>query len=114
MFVHNFEANVWDVTEEFLEEKVKTLMTQLRHNGEAFLDRYYYLASYSRWGSSRVQVSCPSSQNNSNTMFFSKIIHFLSSFLRMYDFLLLSICIYILILFSREVYVHCILLVMFR
>lgn len=48
VFVHNFEANVWDVTEEFLEEKVKTLMTQLRHNGEAFLDRYYYLASYSR------------------------------------------------------------------
>ncbi|XP_042860495.1 cell surface glycoprotein 1-like isoform X2 [Penaeus japonicus] len=48
VFVHNFEANVWDVTEAFLEEKVNALMAQLRHNGEAFLDRYYYLASYSR------------------------------------------------------------------
>ncbi|KAG7172256.1 uncharacterized protein LOC121862125 [Homarus americanus] len=48
VFVHSFEANVWDVTESFLEEKVQTLMEQLRHNGEAFLDRYYYLASYSR------------------------------------------------------------------
>ncbi|XP_064116634.1 uncharacterized protein LOC135222478 [Macrobrachium nipponense] len=48
VFVHSFEANVWDVTEKFLETKVETLMTQLRHNGEAFLDRYYYLASYSR------------------------------------------------------------------
>nr|XP_053647548.1 uncharacterized protein LOC128699064 [Cherax quadricarinatus] len=48
VFVHSFEANVWDVTESFLQEKVQTLMEQLRHNGEAFLDRYYYLASYSR------------------------------------------------------------------
>ncbi|XP_045584731.2 uncharacterized protein [Procambarus clarkii] len=48
VFVHSFEANVWDVTENFLQEKVQTLMEQLRHNGEAFLDRYYYLASYSR------------------------------------------------------------------
>lgn len=48
VFVHSFEANVWDVTETFLEEKVTALMQQLRHNGEAFLDRYYYLASYSR------------------------------------------------------------------
>ncbi|KAK4306348.1 hypothetical protein Pmani_021824 [Petrolisthes manimaculis] len=48
VFVHSFEANVWEVTENFLREKVEALMTQLRHNGEAFLDRYYYLASYSR------------------------------------------------------------------
>ncbi|XP_045123007.1 uncharacterized protein LOC123511298 isoform X2 [Portunus trituberculatus] len=48
VFVHSFEANVWEVTDALLEEKVKTFMAQLRQHGEAFLDRYYYLASYSR------------------------------------------------------------------
>ncbi|XP_050735937.1 uncharacterized protein LOC127008238 isoform X2 [Eriocheir sinensis] len=48
VFVHSFEANVWEVTEALLEEKVTTFMTQLRQHGEAFMDRYYYLASYSR------------------------------------------------------------------
>ncbi|KAL7633569.1 UNVERIFIED_CONTAM: hypothetical protein RMT77_016102 [Armadillidium vulgare] len=48
VFVTGFEANVWDVTEAFLETKALTLMDKLRQNGEAFLDRYYYLASYGR------------------------------------------------------------------
>ncbi|KAF2366790.1 SOUL hem-binding protein [Trinorchestia longiramus] len=48
IFVASFEVDVWDVTTEFLERKAESLMGRLRSNGEAFIDRYYYLASYSR------------------------------------------------------------------
>jgi hypothetical protein len=48
VFVASFEVDVWDVTTDFLQRKAESLMSRLRSNGEAFVDRYYYLASYSR------------------------------------------------------------------
>lgn len=48
IFVSSFEVDVWEVTGEFLQQKMEALTARLRSNGEAFIDRYYYLASYSR------------------------------------------------------------------
>lgn len=48
VFVHSFSARLWDLTDRALRHRANRLMTTLRNHGEAFHDRYYYLAAFSK------------------------------------------------------------------
>ncbi|XP_057374478.1 uncharacterized protein LOC130695367 isoform X2 [Daphnia carinata] len=48
VFVHSFRARLWDLTDRALRHRADRLMTTLRNHGEAFHDRYYYLASFTK------------------------------------------------------------------
>lgn len=48
VFVHSFRARIWDLTDRALRQRADRLMGTLRHHGEAFHGRYFYLASFTR------------------------------------------------------------------
>lgn len=48
LFVHSFRARLWELTDRALRHRAERLMGALREHGEAFHDRYFYLASFAR------------------------------------------------------------------
>jgi len=50
IFVQSFRARLWELTDKSLRNRARELISTLRLRGEAFYDRYFYLASYSRPG----------------------------------------------------------------
>lgn len=48
VFVQSFRARLWDLTDRALRHRADRLMTTLRNHGEAFHDRYYYLAAFNK------------------------------------------------------------------
>lgn len=48
VFVQSFRARLWDLTDRALRQRADRLMTTLRNHGEAFHDRYYYLAAFTK------------------------------------------------------------------
>ena len=49
IFVQSFRARLWELTDKSLRNRARELISTLRLRGEAFYDRYFYLASYSRF-----------------------------------------------------------------
>lgn len=49
IFVQSFRARLWDLTDRALRHRADRLMTTLRSHGEAFHDRYYYLAAFTKF-----------------------------------------------------------------
>lgn len=48
VFVRNFRAHIWEMTDRHVRSRVGRLVSLLQDSGEAFLSKYFYLASYSR------------------------------------------------------------------
>jgi len=48
VFVQSFRARLWDLTDRALRHRADRFMTALRSHGEAFHDRYYYLAAFTK------------------------------------------------------------------
>lgn len=49
IFVQSFRARLWELTDRLLRKRAREFIATLRLKGEAFYDRYFYLASYSRF-----------------------------------------------------------------
>lgn len=48
VFVQSFRARLWDMTDRAIRHRADKFMTTLRNHGEAFHDRYYYLAAFNK------------------------------------------------------------------
>ena len=48
VFVQSFKARLWELTDRALRQRADKLMATLRNHGEAFHDRYYYLAAFTK------------------------------------------------------------------
>jgi len=48
VFVQSFKARLWELNDRALRQRADKLMATLRNHGEAFHDRYYYLAAFTK------------------------------------------------------------------
>ena len=48
VFVQGFKAHLWDMTDKHVKARANRLRALLQDTGEAFLNKYFYLASYAR------------------------------------------------------------------
>jgi hypothetical protein len=49
VFGQSFKARLWELNDRALRQRADKLMTTLRNHGEAFHDRYYYLAAFTKY-----------------------------------------------------------------